>query len=134
MLLAMALLPLPACTTSSTGPRSPGTAQTNAASTGLPDRDPRLAHELIANGGVLLDVRTPAEFATRHVEGAVNIPVDELLGRTADVERLAGGDKNKPIVVYCGSGKRAARAKGMLLEAGFKQVTNLGSLDDWYAP
>lgn len=48
------------------------------------------------------------------------------------MEKLTSGDKNKPIVVYCKTGTRAARAKTILLEAGYTQVTNLGGIDDWY--
>ena len=102
-----------------------------ALAAGLPDGDPALARKLVAAGAPLIDVRTPAEFAERHVEGAVNIPVEEISSRMPEVEKLAGGDKNKPIVVYCQSGRRAARAKQALMEAGFLQVTNLGGLSDW---
>jgi len=80
---------------------------------------------------VLLDVRTPPEYAEHHIDGAANIPVDELVARSTEIERLTGSDKAKPIVVYCHSGKRAARAKMLLLEAGYQQVTNLGGIDDW---
>jgi rhodanese-related sulfurtransferase len=76
-------------------------------------------------------VRTPEEFAGKHLEGAVNIPVDDLKGRLGDVDKLTGGDKSKPIVVYCQAGGRAGRAKGVLVEAGHPQVTNLGGIGDW---
>ena len=49
----------------------------------------------------------------------------------ADVEKLAGGDKTKPIVLYCGSGKRAGTAKEKLLKAGYTQVTNPGGIGDF---
>ena len=54
-----------------------------------------------ANPPVLIDNRSPTEFASGHIEGAVNIPVDELRERTAEVP--AG----RPVVVYCGVGYRA---------------------------
>lgn len=124
--LATSLLVLaPACAA------TPPPVAPAAPAAGLPDGDPALAHKLVAAGGLLLDVRTPAEFAERHVEGAVNIPVEEIAARVSEVEKLAGGDKNKPIVVYCKSGRRAAQAKKALMEAGFLQVTNLGGLSDW---
>ena len=97
----------------------------------LPDRDPALAHELVAKGALLLDVRTPKEFGEKHLDGALNVPVDDLPGRLAEIEKLSAGDKQKPIVVYCKSGGRAGRAKAALLEAGFGRVTNLGGIDDW---
>lgn len=124
--LAASLLVLaPAC-----GGVPPSVAPASPAA-GLPDGDPALARKLVAAGALLLDVRTPAEFAERHVEGAVNIPVEEIAARLSEVEKLAGGDKNKPIVVYCQSGRRAAQAKKALLEADYTQVTNLGGLSDW---
>jgi rhodanese-related sulfurtransferase len=97
----------------------------------LPDHDPALARRLVASGGLLLDVRTGEEYANRHIEGAVNIPIGELKGRLAEIERLTGSDKRTPIVVYCASGRRAQQAKDVLLEAGYEQVTNLGGIDDW---
>ena len=101
---------------------------TTSAQTVLPDRDPALAHRLVANGAVLVDVRTPEEYATRHVEGAINIPVDDLESRIAEVSK---GDTSKPVVVYCHSGNRAGRAKKILVDHGYSQVTNLGGIDDW---
>jgi phage shock protein E len=113
---------------------TPGPASSQgqgAAKGGLPDRDPALAHKLVGQGAVLLDVRSPEEFKERHLDGAVNVPVDELPGRMGDVDKLTGGDKDKPIVVYCQAGGRAARAKEALVKAGHGQVTNLGGIDDW---
>ena len=101
------------------------------AAPGLPDRDPALARKLVSEGAVLLDVRSPPEFASKHIDGAVNVPVDELDGRMAEVEKLAGGDAQKPIVVYCASGARAAQAKRMLVKAGHTKVTNLGGIGNW---
>ncbi|WP_437720837.1 rhodanese-like domain-containing protein [Sorangium sp. So ce861] len=97
----------------------------------LLDLDPALARRLVASGGLLLDVRTGEEYADRHIEGAVNIPIGELKGRLAEIERLTGSDKRTPIVVYCASGRRAQQAKDVLLEAGYERVTNLGGIDDW---
>ena len=112
-------------------PPSPATATAAPAAAGLPDRDPALAHELVAAGGVLVDVRTPEEYAARHLDGAVNIPVDELGTRLGEVDKLTGGDKDKPIVVYCQAGGRAGRAKTVLVGAGHPRVTNLGGMADW---
>lgn len=81
----------------------------------------------------MLDVRTTDEFGERHLDKAVNVPIDELDGRLAEIEKLAGGDKSKPIVVYCQAGGRASRAKKALVAAGFSQVTNLGGIDAWDA-
>ena len=102
-----------------------------AGATSLPDRDPQLAKKLVADGALLLDVRSQEEWDERHLEGANLIPVNELGGRLAEVAKLTGDDKTKPIVVYCRSGARAGRAKKQLLKAGYTQVTNLGGIDDW---
>jgi phage shock protein E len=82
-------------------------------------------------GAVLLDVRTPEEFAEGHVEGAKNIPHDQIDARAAELDELQGGDKTTPIVVYCRSGRRAGVAKQSLIAGGRTQVTNLGGLSDW---
>jgi len=114
--LLVALLMVIGCQTSPPAPAG-----------GLPDRDPALARKLAAEGAVVLDVRSPEEFAGGHAPNAINIPVGELEGRLAEV----GSDKQKPIVVYCGAGVRAGKAKEKLLSAGYTQVTNLGGLSDW---
>ena len=77
---------------------------------------------------MLVDVRTPEEYAERHIDGAINIPVDALESRLSEV---AKGDTSKPVVVYCHSGNRAGRAKKILVDHGYSQVTNLGGIDDW---
>jgi len=97
----------------------------------LPDGDPTLAKQLVADGALLLDVRTKSEFDERHLDGAVLVPVQELSRRMAEIDTLTGGDHDKPIVVYCRSGHRAGQAKQMLLSAGYRKVTNLGGIDDW---
>jgi len=118
-----------ACSQSS--PPAPPAGKAEAAAAPLPDRDPALARRLVAGGAVLLDVRTPEEFAGRHLDRAVNIPVADLDGRMSEIDKLTGGDKQKPIVVHCQAGPRAARAKEKLLAAGYTQVTNLGGIDAW---
>lgn len=95
-----------------------------------PSTDPVTARALISSGAVVIDVRTADEFADRHLAMAVNLPVDELPGRLAEVDRLVGGDRTRPVVVYCTAGKRAARAKAQLEAAGYTHVVNGGGLDD----
>jgi phage shock protein E len=84
------------------------------------------AHKLVQNGAKLVDVRSADEFAEGHIEGAINIPVDDIAARTAEL-----GDKSQPVVLYCRSGKRSARAAATLREAGFTKVENLGGKDNW---
>ena len=100
--------------------------------TDLPDRDPALAHRLIEEeDGLLLDVRTPEEYRQRHLEGAHNIPYDELEQHLDQLEALTGGNASQAIVVYCRTGRRSGIAKTKLLELGHDRVTNLGGIDDW---
>jgi phage shock protein E len=93
--------------------------------------DSGVARDLIDKGAaVVLDVRTPDEFSQDHLDTAVNIPVQDFSKRIAEVDKLTGGDKRKPIVVYCAAGARAAKAKEQLDAAGYKVVVNGGGLDD----
>jgi hypothetical protein len=50
---------------------------------------------VLDQGGTLVDVRTPGEFSSGHLRGAINVPVDQLEGRLAEL-----GPKDKPLVVY----------------------------------
>ena len=84
------------------------------------------AHKAVAEGARLIDVRTTDEFADGHLDGAINIPVQDLETRLADV-----GPKDKAVVVYCRSGGRSARAKRLLENAGFTSVIDLGGLGNW---
>ena len=62
---------------------------------------------------IMLDVRTPAEYAQGHIEGTLHIPVDELRGRLDEL------DKNKPIYVNCRSGQRSYYACCILSQLGY---------------
>jgi rhodanese-related sulfurtransferase len=70
---------------------------------------------------VVLDVRTPKEFAAGHVPGAINISHDQLEGRMAELD----ADRDRDLVVYCRSGHRAGIALGMLEKAGFTRLYHL---------
>jgi phage shock protein E len=86
---------------------------------------PKRGRELVTNGALLLDVRTPEEFASGHVRGAVNIPVQELAGRMHEL-----GSTGRDIVVYCRSGGRSATAASLLRRAGFR-VEDIGPMSAW---
>lgn len=74
----------------------------------------------LQNGGALVvDVRTPAEFASGHIAAAVNVPLEQL--QTA----AASWGKDQPIVVYCATGARSANAAAYLAGQGFRKVYNL---------
>lgn len=76
---------------------------------------------------VLLDVRTAAEFAEGHIEGAQQLAVEELLDRTSELP----ADKSTPIVVYCRSGRRSALAAEQLAELGYTTIYDLGGITSW---
>jgi rhodanese-related sulfurtransferase len=77
---------------------------------------------------VVLDVRTPEEFAAGHLPGAINIPHTELASRVLELE----GSRESDIVVYCRSGARAATALGVLEKSGFKRLFHLeGDYTRW---
>ena len=76
---------------------------------------------------ILLDVRTEAEFAAGHIEGAILIPDSELATR-AETELP---DKDALILIYCRSGNRSAKAARQLLEMGYSQVYDFGGILDW---
>ena len=95
-----------------------------------PGKDPEAAKRLIAGGAVVVDVRTAGEFQSGHLDKAVNVPVDEVGSRIGDIDKLVGGDRGKPVVLYCSKGSRSAKAKQALEAAGYTQVVNGGGLDD----
>jgi phage shock protein E len=76
---------------------------------------------------MLLDVRLPDEFASGHIAGSVNIPVQVLAQRLQELPR------DRPIVIYCRSGNRSAQAARMLAEVGFTDLYDLGGIIDWRA-
>jgi rhodanese-related sulfurtransferase len=91
-----------------------------------PDISGGEARHMVAGGARLLDVRTTTEFSNGSLPNARNIPVGELGGRIGEL-----GSKEKPVVVFCQTGARAATAKRLLQTAGFAAVRNLGSLSRW---
>lgn len=79
---------------------------------------------------VILDVRTPAEFAAGHVPGAINIPHDQLPTRVAELDSM----RDRQIVVYCRTGRRSNTALHTLHAAGFAQLGHLeGDFVAWQA-
>jgi phage shock protein E len=84
------------------------------------------AHALVERGARLVDVRSAVEFDAGHIEGAVNIPLDQLPNRMDEV-----GQTTEPIVVYCRSGQRSASAKRTLEANGYTQVFDLGPMSRW---
>lgn len=81
-------------------------------------------HKTIPSEALLVDVRTPAEFASGSVPGAINVPLDGLLTQLPKLKR------HNHIVVFCRSGARSAQAKRLLEQNGCAQVVNGGTWQD----
>ncbi|MDO4807735.1 MAG: rhodanese-like domain-containing protein [Coriobacteriales bacterium] len=76
---------------------------------------------------IVLDVRTPEEYAQGHIEGAVNVPLD----RIQEAVPLYG---NKRLYVHCASGARSKQAVAQLKAAGLTNVENIGGIMSWNGP
>lgn len=85
-----------------------------------------LVSPVFAATGVWIDVRSPDEYADKHLGGAINIPHTQI---SAVVSRIIP-DKNEVIYLYCKSGRRAGIAQAELELAGYRSVTNVGGLND----
>ena len=76
--------------------------------------------QLKKEGAQIIDVRTPGEFKTGHIQGSINIPLQSLAGSLSKIK------KDKPVITCCASGMRSASAKNILKSAGFTEVHNGG--------
>ena len=79
------------------------------------------------SGYVILDVRTPAEFAEKHIPNAINVP-NETIG-TDEISALP--DKDQLIMVYCRSGRRSKEAAEKLVKLGYTNIVEFGGIIDW---
>ena len=79
-------------------------------------------------GPLVIDVRTPAEYASGHIPGAVNIPFDQISQRTAEI------DDRRGVALYCKVGPRARKGESALLAAGYEKVFHVeGGFSAWQA-
>ena len=76
---------------------------------------------------ILLDVRTPEEFAELHIPGAINVP-NETIG-TEEISQLP--NKEQLILVYCRSGNRSKEASEKLANLGYSNIYEFGGIIDW---
>ena len=74
-------------------------------------------------GAVLLDVRTPQEYAEGHIPGSINIPLQSIDEAEAELE-----NKDTELFVYCHSGARSSQAVALLEEMGYTKVNNIGGI------
>ncbi|MBE6115286.1 MAG: rhodanese-like domain-containing protein [Erysipelotrichaceae bacterium] len=78
-------------------------------------------------GYVILDVRTPAEYHEGHIEGAINVPNEEINDK--EISRLP--DKDQLIFVYCRSGNRSKDASEKLVKLGYTNIVEFGGINTW---
>jgi phage shock protein E len=78
--------------------------------------------EVIANGAIIIDVRSKGEFSSGHAKGSINIPLDQL---SSNLKKLKS--KEQAIITCCASGMRSASARSILKSAGYLHVYNAGS-------
>ena len=79
------------------------------------------------SGYIILDVRTPEEFAEKHIPGAINV-ANETIG-TDEIPELP--DKDQLILVYCRSGNRSKQASEKLVALGYTNIVEVGGINDW---
>ena len=79
------------------------------------------------SGYMILDVRTPEEFADKHIPGAINIPNETI--STEEIPELP--DKDQLILVYCRSGNRSKQASEKLVALGYTNIVEFGGINDW---
>ena len=128
MRIALLVLPLAiACGSSQPAPADAPTASASrpqAAAPGVERVDGAKARQLVASGAQLVDVRSPDEYAQKHVDGAVNVPLDAVASHDF-------GGKDKPLVLYCSAGHRSQTAAEKLRDAGYTHVYLLGAMSAW---
>jgi len=91
---------------------------------------PYLMERVANNDWLLIDVRSPKEFAQGHIPGAVNVPHENINDYISELE----GHKDKPIIIYCQSGRRAKLAMKVLQKLDFSEVMHLeGDMLGWSA-
>ena len=82
--------------------------------------------ELLKNeNATLIDVREPFEFSYGHNQGAINIPLNQILGRSEEIAQMS-----KPLILVCQSGNRSGMAVSMLKAKGVNDIYNGGSFND----
>jgi rhodanese-related sulfurtransferase len=95
-----------------------------------PSISPAALHAERASGTppLVLDVRSPAEYASGHIPGAINVPFGEVADRLDEI------DSSRDVAVYCMIGPRARKGEAALLAAGRENVLHLeGGLSAWQA-
>ena len=82
---------------------------------------------IASDNGVLVDVRTPAEYASGHLAGAINL---DWTGKNYEAD-FASLSKDRPVLVYCAMGGRSDQAKEYLEEKGYTVIQLLDGIGGW---
>ncbi|MEG0751750.1 MAG: rhodanese-like domain-containing protein [Oscillospiraceae bacterium] len=137
LILTAALLALLFCACSSNtaqphvdAPSSGGEQQTSGTTGAQYHKITSAAAKKYLDGGAeltLVDVRTNEEFAEGHIEGAINIPNEDI----ADSAPAALPETDSLILVYCRSGKRSRQAAEKLVALGYSEVYDFGGINSW---
>ena len=77
--------------------------------------------EFVEKGAIIIDVRSPGEFAGGHIKGAKNIPLNEIGAKINEIKKL-----NKPIIACCASGMRSSQATSILKQNGVEAINGGG--------
>lgn len=81
------------------------------------------ALEKLKSGALVIDVRSPGEYSSGHLDKAINIPLDEIESTLPKLVK----DKNQVLLLHCASGMRSGMAKSKLHGMGYTNAFNLGS-------
>lgn len=88
------------------------------------DEDLLKAREAVRNGALIVDVRTPKEFKAKHIQDAINLPIEQIMKNNINLT------KDKEIVVYCQTGSRSRVSAKVLREKGWT-VYDVATQSDW---
>lgn len=91
--------------------------------------DTTLAKEFVSSErAILIDVRTFEEYEKNHIEGAINIPLDTITKES--IKNITNSEIDN-IIIYCQSGARSKEAAIKIIEFGYTNVYDLGSINNW---
>ena len=79
---------------------------------------------------LILDVRTPEEFASGHIPGAINLPNEEI--GSQPIPLLP--EKDQLLLIYCRSGNRSKQAARKLADQGYTNILEFGGINTWEGP
>ena len=92
-----------------------------------PDINQGVEQYKTTSGAILLDVRTPQEYAEGHIPGGKNLSLQDIDKATIIID-----NKDTPLFVHCLSGGRSRQAAAVLKQMGYTNVTNIGGIADYH--